>query len=156
MPVAAETCEDCGATEPRTSLGGVLLCDRCTDRRVAVIMGYPELPDPPPPLEIVSGDGRRHVLNFRIWRAPTGIEVELEEAEVPVGEGYHFAVVGAHDANIEELVTPLRGADRSSCVFFVSFPKSGVSAHLQRRSHQEFPGQSILGVFMKLPDHGKR
>jgi len=103
--MAADTCEDCGAADPRTSLGGVLLCDRCTDRRIAAITGHPELPDPPPPLELMSSDGRRHVLTFRIWRAPTGIAVELEEAGVPIGEGYHFAVLGSHDANIDELVT---------------------------------------------------
>lgn len=108
MPMAADMCGDCGAADPRTTLAGELLCDRCTDRRVAVITGHPELPDPPPPLEITSSDGRRHVLKFRIWRAPTGIEVELEEVEVPIGEGYHFGVLGAHDANIEELVTSVR------------------------------------------------
>jgi hypothetical protein len=108
MSVTAERCEGCAAAEPRTSLDGVWLCDRCADRRVAVFTGYPELPDPPPPLEVVSGDGRRHVLNFRTWRAPTGVEVELEETEVPVGEGYHFAVLGAHDADLEELVSSVR------------------------------------------------
>lgn len=104
MSVSTETCEDCGAADPRTSVGGVWLCDRCTDRRVAAFTGYPELPDPPPPVEITSGDGRLHVLTFRIWRAPTGIEVDLDEGDVPIGEGYRFAVLGAHDANIEELV----------------------------------------------------
>jgi hypothetical protein len=108
MLVVADTCEDCGAAEPRTSLDGVLLCDRCTDQRVAAFTGHPELPDPSPPLEIMNGDGRIHVLKFRILRAPTGIEVELEEAGVPIGEGYHFAVLGAHDANVEELVTAVR------------------------------------------------
>ena len=80
-----------------------MLCDRCTDRRIATITGHPVLPDPPPPLEIRGSDDRSHVLTFRIWRAPTGIEVELEEAGVPIGEGYHFAVLGSHDANIDEL-----------------------------------------------------
>jgi hypothetical protein len=56
----------------------------------------------------MSGDGRLHVLKFRILRPPTGIEVELEEAGVPIGEGYHFAVLGTHDADIEELVTSVR------------------------------------------------
>jgi hypothetical protein len=104
----AEICHDCGATEPRTSLDGVWLCDRCADRQVAVTTGHPGLPDPPDPLEMLGGDGRRHVLTFRIGRAPTGIEVELEESGVPIGEGYHFAVLGAHDASLEELVTSVR------------------------------------------------
>jgi hypothetical protein len=56
----------------------------------------------------VRGDGRRFVLKSRIWRVPTGIEVELEEFEVPVGAGYHFAVSGVHDANSEEPVASMR------------------------------------------------
>jgi hypothetical protein len=108
VTVAVQTCEDCGAAEPRTSLSGVWLCDRCTDRRVEMITGYPEAPEAPPPLEIVTEDGRRHVLIFRIRRSPTGIEVELEEADAPAGEGYLFAVPGAHDANVEELVNSVR------------------------------------------------
>jgi hypothetical protein len=84
------------------------LSDRCADRRVAVITGHPELPAPPPPLEMESGDGRRHVLTFRIGRAPTGIEVALEEFGVPIGEGYHFAALGAHDADLNELVMSVR------------------------------------------------
>jgi hypothetical protein len=103
--MAADTCEDCGVVDPRTTLDGALLCDRCTDRRIAATTGHPELPDPPPPLEIIGRNGQRHVLTFRIWRAPTGVEVELDEAGVPIGEGYHFAVLGPHDANIDELVT---------------------------------------------------
>jgi hypothetical protein len=104
----AETCHDCGASEPRTSLDGVWVCDRCADRRVAMITGHPELPDPPAPLEMMSGDGRRHILTFRIGRTPTGIGVELVESGVPIGEGYHFAVLGAHDASLEDLVTSVR------------------------------------------------
>ncbi len=106
--MATETCEDCGTPDPRTSLSGVLLCDRCTDRRIAAVTGHPELPDPPAPLQITDRNGQRHVLTFRIWRAPTGVEVELEEAGVPIGEGYHFAVLGSHDANIDELVTAVQ------------------------------------------------
>jgi hypothetical protein len=53
-------------------------------------------------------NGQRHVLTFRIWRAATGVEVELEETGVPIGEGYHFAVLGSHDANIDDLVTAVQ------------------------------------------------
>jgi hypothetical protein len=53
---------------------------------------------------LTGSDGRRHQLRFRIWRAPTGVEAELEEAGVPAGEGYHFTVLGAHDADVDELV----------------------------------------------------
>jgi hypothetical protein len=84
----------------------VSLCDRCSDRRVAAITGYPELPDAPQPIEVADGDGRLHLLGYRVWRAPTGIEVELEEAGF--AEGYHFAVLGAHDADVGELVALVR------------------------------------------------
>jgi hypothetical protein len=30
-------------------------------------------------MEVADGDGRLHLLEYRVWRAPTGIEVELEE-----------------------------------------------------------------------------
>ncbi len=102
----SDLCEDCGAPGPRVSLDGVSLCDRCSDRRVAAITGYPELPDAPQPIEVADADGRFHLLQYRVWRAPTGIEVELEEAGV--AEGYHFAVLGAHGADVGELVALVR------------------------------------------------
>lgn len=85
-------------------LSGTRLCDRCFDDRVATHMGLPRLPDPPSPLVLTGPDGRRHRLRFRIWRAPTGIEVELEETDVADGEGYAFALLGDHDADVDELV----------------------------------------------------
>jgi hypothetical protein len=75
---------------------------------VAAYTGYPELPDPPPPFKMAGGDGRSHVLSFRVWRAPTGIEGEIEESGVPAGEGYHFAVLGDHGADVDELVASAR------------------------------------------------
>ena len=109
----SDLCEDCGAAGPRVSLGGVSLCDRCSDRRVAAITGYPELPDAPQPIEVADADGRLHLLEYRVWRAPTGIQVDLEEAGV--AEGYHFAVLGAHDADVGELVALLtRSAEQES------------------------------------------
>ncbi len=62
------------------------------------------LPSAPPPLLLHRPDGRSHRLRFRIWRAPTGIEVELEEMEVTTGEGFQFAVLGDHDADVEDLL----------------------------------------------------
>jgi hypothetical protein len=101
-------CQDCGSANPRVGLGGANLCDRCADRRIARVTGFPELPDPPPPFVVHGADGRPHELVPRLWRAPTGIELELEEASVPAGEGYHFAVLGAHDANVGELFDHVR------------------------------------------------
>lgn len=59
-------------------------------------------------MEVVGPDGRRHRFRFRVWRAPTGIEVQLEETGVAVGEGYEFAVLGGHDADVEALVEHVR------------------------------------------------
>jgi hypothetical protein len=90
------------------SLDGVGLCDRCADRRIAAITGFPELPDPPPPFVVTGADGRTHRLAARLWRAPTGIEVELEEMDVAVGEGFHFAVLGGHHADVDHLLAHVR------------------------------------------------
>jgi hypothetical protein len=81
------------------------MCDRCADRRVARITGYPELPEPPPPANLPGPDGREHRLQFRVWRAPTGIEVEPQETGVAdPDDGNHFAVLGSHDADVDALV----------------------------------------------------
>src|SRR5438067_572345 len=60
------------------------------------------------PVTLGAPDGRSHRLRYRVWRAPTGIEVELEEASVPVGEGYQFVVLGDHDADVDELISRVR------------------------------------------------
>lgn len=112
--MASDACQDCGSAEVRTYLDNVSLCDGCADKRVARMTGYPELPEPPPPMTLTDDDGRPHTLRFRLWRAPTGVETELEEVGVPVGEGFHMAVLGTHDANVDELI-----------------------AHLRRRAHEE-------------------
>ena len=44
----------------------------------------------------------------RLWRAPTGIVVELEETGVPVGEGFQFSILGPHDAGVADLLGQLR------------------------------------------------
>src|SRR5579863_2365463 len=106
--VKGDNCEDCGTTDFRTYYGGVPLCDRCLDKRVAAQTGFPLLPEPPAPMTVLDGEGRRRRLRFRIWRAATGIEVELEEMDVPAGAGYHRAVLGAHDADVNQLVVRLR------------------------------------------------
>lgn len=55
-----------------------------------------------------DGEGRSRTLAFRIWRAPPGVEVVVEETGVPIGEGYERAVLGAHDAEVDVLVARLR------------------------------------------------
>jgi len=103
--VTGGACAECGASDARMSLAGASLCYRCADRRVARITGYPELPEPPPPANLPGPDGRERCLQFGVWRAPTGIVVELQETRVAdPDDGYHFAVLGSHDANVDALV----------------------------------------------------
>ena len=97
-------CEDCGEPDTNASLGGVEVCDRCFDRRISAHTGLPRLPDPPPPIVLAGPDGRQHHLRYRVWRAGVGIEVQLDETGVPVGEGYQFAVLGDNDADVDLLV----------------------------------------------------
>jgi hypothetical protein len=106
--VAPDLCQNCGVAPVRVHVGDRPLCDRCADRRIARLMGMPELSDPPPPETLQGPDGRRHELQYRFWRAPTGVVVELEEAGVGPEEGYRFSVLGAHDADIAELVDHVR------------------------------------------------
>jgi len=104
----ASTCKDCGAAEVRVHIGDVSLCDRCADRRVARLMGLPELGAPPPPFVLTGPDGTGHRMQPRPWRAPTGIVIELEETDVPVGEGFQFSILGPPDADVGELLAQLR------------------------------------------------
>lgn len=101
-------CQDCGDPDTNAYLGGVEVCDGCFDRRISAETGFPRLPAPPPPIVVTGPDGRDHRLRFRIRRGPTGIEVQLEETGVPVGEGYDFAVLGDHDADVEALLSRVR------------------------------------------------
>jgi hypothetical protein len=102
------SCDDCGAPDARVALGDATLCDRCADRRVAEFTGWPELGAPPPPIHLLGPDGVEHELRYRLWRAPTGICAELEEAGVAPGEGFHYAVLGDHDADVAELLALVR------------------------------------------------
>lgn len=106
--MTADACHGCGSERARVYLGEVPLCDRCADKRISQLTGFPELPDPPPPIALRDGHGRTRRLAFRVWRAPTGIEVAVEEIGVPPGEGYERAVLGAHDAEVAALVARLR------------------------------------------------
>ena len=101
-------CEDCGEPDTNASLGGVEVCDRCFDRRISAVTGFPRLPDPPPPIVLTGPDGRRHHRRYRVWRAGVGIEVQLDETGVAMGEGYRFAVLGDNDADVDMLVAEVR------------------------------------------------
>lgn len=89
-------------------LGEANLCDACYNDRAAALTGWPRLPRPPSPIVVTGPDGRDHELVFRVLRAPAGVEVKLEETGVGVREGYDFAVLGDHDAEVAPLLRQVR------------------------------------------------
>jgi hypothetical protein len=102
--VDGSVCEQCGARNARISLEGAAMCDDCFNLH----MGLPVLPHAAPPLELTGPDSRHHRFEWRIWRAPTGIAVELEEVTNPKLQGYRFAVLGAHDEDPEDLFSEVQ------------------------------------------------
>lgn len=92
----------------RFVVDGHRLCDRCADRRVAARSGWPELPDPPPPLVVTGPDGRSHIMQIRLHRAATGVVAEAVETGSPPGGGHHVQVIGAHNVDVPMLVEQLR------------------------------------------------
>lgn len=109
--MAERVCAHCGASETVVSIGDLVLCDPCSNREVARITGLPELPAPQAPVVIKGPDGKRHTMQFRVWRAPTGIVVDLHEAGSTKGEeGFEFSVLGGHDADVDELVAHVHQA----------------------------------------------
>ncbi|MGH9277596.1 MAG: DUF7686 domain-containing protein [Acidimicrobiales bacterium] len=105
----------------------------------------PRLPGPPPPLVLVGPDGRRHHLRFRVWRAPPGIEVQLEETGVGAGDGYEFAVLGDHDADVDGLIERVRR---------IAEIEVG-RQYLERADHRDgWPvGDEVAGRFVWSDDH---
>lgn len=103
-------CADCGAKQVSMILGGISLCDRCYDVRIAAPTGWSRLPEPPP--ETIAGpDGRPHRIVYRVWRSPGGVAVEAEEDGEPF-DGYYAEVVGTHDADPAALIERTRAAIR--------------------------------------------
>ena len=107
-----EPCHDCGGPFARTVIGEIgPLCDRCSDRRLAEATGWPVLPDPPAPETFVGPDSRVHRMRYRFFRCPTGIVAEAEEmaGEEDIDlDGYHFNVLGDHEADLRQLLANLR------------------------------------------------
>jgi hypothetical protein len=101
-PASSDACRDCGGPDPRVSIDGDHLCDRCADRRNAHVTGYPELPDPPESIVLTGVDGPI-TLRFRLWRVSTGVEMELKDASLEPRQGFYVAVLGSHDADIADL-----------------------------------------------------
>lgn len=109
-----EVCRQCGRLPADMWLNGDgPLCDPCFDERISASTGWPRLPEVPAPIEITGPDGRRHVMRYRVCRAPTGISLRLREENVPRSDGYEFAVLGDHDADLAELVVAVLAEARA-------------------------------------------
>lgn len=106
-------CADCGAPAARTTLGDERLCDRCLNERISVQTGWPRLPDPPSPEEVVAGDGRRISFRYRLTWAPSGVlGAEAEQVGVDPGDGYRYQVLGEHDEDPAVVLARLRSKVR--------------------------------------------
>lgn len=102
-------CEECGAPNARMQVGDRVLCDRCADTYISARTGYPRLPDPPAPEEIVGPDGVSHVMSYRLFRSPAGVSATAEEEDpVDGGDGYEFRIFGSHDCSPTRLLSALR------------------------------------------------
>lgn len=85
-------------------------CGRSLADRIAALSEMPKLPEPPEPLLITGPDGRRHKMRYRIWRAPTGICLQLREVGIKPGDGFEVTVLGSHNADVAKLVNALQYA----------------------------------------------
>ncbi len=106
---AGTGCRECGRVPADQWLSNVgPLCDLCLDVRIAALTGMPRLPVAPGPVEVVGEDGSRHVLRYRLWRAPTGISVRLVEERRDTDDGFEFTVLGDHDADVDQMAARVR------------------------------------------------
>ncbi|WP_369228480.1 hypothetical protein AB5J52_48415 (plasmid) [Streptomyces sp. R39] len=123
------------------------LCDPCLDERIAAATGMPRLPAAPAPVEMVGEDGRRHVLRYRLWRAPTGISVRLVEERGDTDDGFEFAVLGDHDADVGELAARVRAeaeAEIARCFLEPAPPGAG----------WRLTGEDVAGRLIADPEGG--
>ncbi len=143
VPAPSDACRDCGAPDPRASIGGNHLCDRCADRRIAHDTGYPELPDPPDAIGLRGVDGRNITLRFRLGRAPTGGEMELEDSSLEPRQGFHLAVLGPHDADIAQLEAHLRRMAKEELATRYLVPNEHRMGWSLAEEHDELRGRLV-------------
>ena len=99
----------CGSIPADTYLGDDgPLCDPCFDRRISESSGLPRLPEVPEPVVLTDADGRQIRCHHRMRRVATGIALELRQDGAEPGEGFVFAVLGNHDADLATLADALR------------------------------------------------
>jgi hypothetical protein len=106
-------CTACGAGGTGILLDGDPLCDRCADRHLAAIKGWPELPAPPRPEVVVGPDGRSHFIRYRMLRMPGGVVAVAEELGLPEGSGYRLTVRADHFDDPMPLLEGIRALVRN-------------------------------------------
>ena len=108
------TCSECREPWAAVSLDERVICDRCADRRLAEITGWPTLVAPPPLEAIVGPDGRRHILRYRVMRMPAAITALVEEIGCPPDAGYRLDLSIDHQDDPGPLLQRARQAARSA------------------------------------------
>jgi hypothetical protein len=107
-------CSVCGTGGTGIMLDGRPYCDRCADRRLAAITGWPTLPDPPPPEVIVGPDGRHHFIRYRLLRMPGAVVALADELGVPAGSGHRLEVHGNHFGDPASLLPRIQAQVRAA------------------------------------------
>ena len=94
-------------------MGDETLCDRCLNEHISAQTGWPRLPDPPDPEEVVAGDGRRISFRYRLTWVPSGVlGAEAEQVGVEPGDGYRYRVLGEHHEDPAVVLARLRSKVR--------------------------------------------
>src|ERR1700687_296247 len=89
-------CSACGVSGSGIRLDNRPYCDRCADRRLAGLTGWPLLPEPPAPEVIVRPDGREHFIRYRLLRTPARVLVLAEEIPPRGSSGYRIEMDCGH------------------------------------------------------------
>lgn len=107
-------CSACGTGGTGIMLDGQPYCDRCADRRLAAVTGWPTLPAPPPPDVVIGPDGRRHFIRYRMLRMPGAVIALAAELGAPMGSGYRLEVRCNHFGDPSLLLPRIQAQTRSA------------------------------------------
>ena len=107
-------CSECAASGSGMALDNRPLCDRCGDRRLAAITGWPLLPRPPGAEVIVGPDRERHFVRYRVLRMPGGIVALAEELGSATGSSYRLELRCDHTDDPAALVERIRNEARAA------------------------------------------
>lgn len=101
-------CSACGVGGSGIRLDNRPYCDRCVDRRLAGLTGWPLLPDPPAAEVIVGPDGQEHLIRYRLLRTPARVLVLAEEVRATSGVGYRLEMDCGHFDDARRLLPRIK------------------------------------------------